>query len=263
MTNLRDFLSTHDPVPQGQKPATVADARQALAAAKNADDSPALPRRTPRRLGVLAGVAAAAVACAVSGGVVTAYLQSGVTEESSVASGHNDVGPASGTSDPAQLSTPEAIPTKEATLTGPAHGVVVEKDTPANGKVASGTTDNTLPLTSAAGRWQLTSASHQGTFSALDTGISVMGTVTSASDEELSLTLDGLCGPFRVTLSQQSPGVFDKTMTQGVEPSCTDAQRDATNMIGDILGAGTFTIWHTQQRLVIERNNSSLLFTRP
>lgn len=267
MTNLRDFLSAHDPVPEPPEPASAADAQRALAAAKIADEPPVVPHRTSRRLNVLAGVAAAAVACVVVGGVVFSYLQGSVSPESTAASGHDEVASASEKPDPAPFSRPEfdssSVPTEAALPTGPASGVVVEKDTPASGTTARGTSSNTLPLSGATGRWLLADASHDGVFIALDTGVTVTGTVTSASDEELRLTFDGLCGPLHVTWTQRPGGVFGAALAQRSDPSCTDAQQQTTNAIIDILGADTFTISHTQQRLIMNGNTSSLVFARP
>lgn len=263
MTNLRDFLSAHDPEPEPPEPASVADAQRALAAAKVADEPPVVPRRAPRRFSVLAGVAAAAVACVVVGGVVFSYLHGSVSPESTAASGHDEVASASEKPAPAPFSRPESdpssAPTEAATRsTDPASGVVVERGTP-----ASATPSNTLPLSGATGRWLLADASHHGVFIALDTGVTVTGTVTSASDEELRLAFDGLCGPLHVTWTQRPGGVFGAAVAQRSEPSCTDAQKQTTNAIIDILGANAFTISHTQQRLIMNGNTSSLVFTRP
>lgn len=262
MTNLRDFLSAHDPVPEPPEPASVADAQRALAAAKVADEPPVAPLQTPRRLSVLAGVAAAAVACVVVGGVVFSYLHGSVSPESTAASGHDEVASASEKPDPAELSTPKPMSgtahSAATRSTDPASGVVVERDTP-----ASATPSNTLPLSGAMGRWLLADASHHGVFIALDTGVTVTGTVTSASDEELRLAFDGLCGPLHVTWTQRPGGVFGAAVAQRSEPSCTDAQQQTTNSIIDILGANAFTISHTQQRLIMNGNTSSLVFTRP
>lgn len=267
MTNLRDFLSAHDPMPEPPEPASVADAQRALAAAKVADEPPVVPRRAPRRFSVLAGVAAAAVACAVGGGVVFSYLHGSVSPESTAASGHDEVASASEKPELAEPSTPKPMSgtahSAATRPTDPASGVVVEKDTPASGTTARGTKENALPLSGATGRWLLADASHDGVFIALDTGVTVTGTVTSASDEELRLTFDDLCGPLHVTWTQRPGGVFGAAVAQRSDPSCTDAQQQTTNSIIDILGADTFTISHTQRRLIMNGNTSSLVFARP